>query len=290
MPGQPREALKASWESWLKEHMDSGGSVPVGNLPDGQPNADPRWRGKPRAKAPLNLGGVRGITNEAEAQQAVSKAVKNSPIVLFMKGSPAMPQCGFSARSVGILQELGVEFDAVDVMDFDNNPGVREAIKAYSGWPTIPQLFVGGELIGGADIITEMHGTGELGPRLANPSEGAKEAAGAEAKDFTGEVLLVSDNSRPTATALSTTINEAFDLKAFRLMDETAQHHGDPGAMEMGLTGESHFRLEIVAPDFEGLSPVKRQKLVYDSLAEVMPKIHALALVTRTPAEAARSL
>ncbi len=80
-------------------------------------------------------------------------------VVLFMKGQPSMPQCGFSAKAVGALQDLGVEFDHVNVLaDAD----IREGIKAYGEWPTIPQLYIDGELVGGSDIILQMAGNGEL--------------------------------------------------------------------------------------------------------------------------------
>ena len=85
--------------------------------------------------------------------------VKGSPIVLFMKGSPLFPQCGFSSRAVAILNHLGAEFDSVDVLQ---DPEVRQGIKEYSDWPTIPQLYVGGEFVGGSDIMMEMYESGEL--------------------------------------------------------------------------------------------------------------------------------
>merc|ERR1740122_777432 len=94
--------------------------------------------------------------------EAIREAVTKHPVLLFMKGTPVMPQCGFSARSVGILTSIGVPFDSVNVMDEVANPGVRDGVKEYSNWPTIPQLFVNGELIGGADIIAEMQATGQL--------------------------------------------------------------------------------------------------------------------------------
>jgi monothiol glutaredoxin len=79
--------------------------------------------------------------------------------VLFMKGTPIFPQCGFSAMVVQVLTHLGVQFKSVDVL---NEPAVREGIKQYSNWPTIPQLYVKGEFVGGCDIIREMHEAGEL--------------------------------------------------------------------------------------------------------------------------------
>jgi len=80
-------------------------------------------------------------------------------VVLFMKGQPSMPQCGFSAKAVGALQDLGVEFDHVNVLA---DAEIREGIKAYGEWPTIPQLYIDGELVGGSDIILQMAGNGEL--------------------------------------------------------------------------------------------------------------------------------
>lgn len=87
-------------------------------------------------------------------------------IVLFMKGQPQMPQCGFSAKAAGILNGLGVEFAHVDVL---SDPDIREGIKVYGNWPTIPQLYIGGELVGGSDIIEEMANSGELNEALGLP-------------------------------------------------------------------------------------------------------------------------
>jgi monothiol glutaredoxin len=103
------------------------------------------------------------VTPKEEILEQIREAVGKTPVVLFMKGTPSFPQCGFSARAVQVLQEYGVEFRAVDVLE---NPLVREAIKEFSDWPTIPQLYVGGELVGGSDILVEMHENGELEPLL----------------------------------------------------------------------------------------------------------------------------
>lgn len=94
-----------------------------------------------------------------DVQARIDAVVKNNPVVLFMKGSPLFPQCGFSSRAVAILQHLGVEFESVDVLQ---DQGIRQGIKAYSDWPTIPQLYVGGEFVGGSDIMMEMYESGEL--------------------------------------------------------------------------------------------------------------------------------
>jgi len=94
-----------------------------------------------------------------DVQQLIKQTVESNDIVLFMKGSPQFPQCGFSGRAVQILQACGAEFAAVDVLSDD---GIREGIKQYSKWPTIPQLYVKGEFLGGSDILMEMYENGEL--------------------------------------------------------------------------------------------------------------------------------
>lgn len=94
-----------------------------------------------------------------DVQARIDGLVKASPVVLFMKGTPLFPQCGFSSRAVAILNHLGVEFESVDVLQ---DQGVRQGIKAYSDWPTIPQLYVNGEFVGGSDIMMEMYESGEL--------------------------------------------------------------------------------------------------------------------------------
>ena len=93
-------------------------------------------------------------------QEFIKEQVSKNPIVLYMKGSPDFPQCGFSANVVGILRACGVEdFYAVNVLE---NPDIRQGIKEYANWPTIPQLYVGGEFVGGSDIMREMFEAGEL--------------------------------------------------------------------------------------------------------------------------------
>jgi len=98
------------------------------------------------------------MTDEATAR--IDAAVKGSDVLLFMKGTPLFPQCGFSSRAIAILERLGVEYQTVDVLQ---DQGVRQGIKAYSDWPTIPQLYVKGEFVGGSDIMMEMYESGELG-------------------------------------------------------------------------------------------------------------------------------
>ena len=98
-----------------------------------------------------------------EIKEKISKAVEENSVMLFMKGSPDFPQCGFSGRVVQILEACGAEFSSADVL---MDPELREGIKAYSNWPTIPQLYIQGELIGGSDIVMEMHENGELKKKI----------------------------------------------------------------------------------------------------------------------------
>ncbi len=92
-------------------------------------------------------------------RQRIDEAIRRDDVVLFMKGTPTFPQCGFSAVVVQILQHMGVPFRAYDVLP---DPELRQGIKEYTNWPTIPQLYVKGEFIGGCDIVREMFETGEL--------------------------------------------------------------------------------------------------------------------------------
>ncbi len=96
-------------------------------------------------------------------REAITEALAEHRVILFMKGTPEAPACGFSARTVAMLQELGTPFAAVDVLP---DPRIRQELSAISNWPTIPQLFVGGELLGGCDIVTEMYESGELAQAL----------------------------------------------------------------------------------------------------------------------------
>jgi monothiol glutaredoxin len=97
--------------------------------------------------------------SEKPTNDRIQQEVNDNDIVLFMKGSPVFPQCGFSAAVVQVLSELNVKFKGIDVLE---DPSVRQGIKEFSNWPTIPQLYVKGEFVGGCDIIREMHDTGEL--------------------------------------------------------------------------------------------------------------------------------
>jgi monothiol glutaredoxin len=113
----------------------------------------------------------------------IQNAISSNPVLLFMKGTPDQPMCGFSARTVAILQSLGRPFAAIDILP---DPRIRQELSAVSNWPTIPQLFVDGELVGGCDIVTEMYQSGEL-----------QQVLGVDAGETAGEVPA----SEPTASA-----------------------------------------------------------------------------------------
>ena len=94
-----------------------------------------------------------------EVQSKIKDQIKDNPILIYMKGSPYEPQCGFSARTVQALIECEAEFSYVDVL---SNPDVRQNLPIVSEWPTFPQLYIGGELVGGCDIVTQLHASGDL--------------------------------------------------------------------------------------------------------------------------------
>jgi monothiol glutaredoxin len=110
------------------------------------------------------------MSDENPIRDAIQTAIKDHEVILFMKGTPEAPRCGFSARTVAALDTVGKEFAAVDILP---DPRIRQELSAISGWPTIPQLFIKGELVGGSDIVMEMHESGELAEAL-----GVEAAAG----------------------------------------------------------------------------------------------------------------
>src|SRR4051812_5856958 len=101
----------------------------------------------------------------SDSTTRIADLVKKDEVVLFMKGTPLFPQCGFSSRAIAILDRLGVDYESVDVLQ---DQGVRQGIKAFSDWPTIPQLYVKGEFVGGSDIMMEMYESGELAELLSD--------------------------------------------------------------------------------------------------------------------------
>ena len=131
----------------------------------------------PIRTAPLSTGTVRPPSppDEEEREEAsprgaksaaefIEETIKGNAVVLFLKGSPTSPQCGFSASAAGILTSYGKPYAHVNVLA---DPDIRDGVKQYSSWPTIPQIFIGGELVGGSDILRQLHESGELKELLA---------------------------------------------------------------------------------------------------------------------------
>jgi len=126
-------------------------------------------------------------------RSVIAKTIRENQVLLFMKGTPEQPACGFSARTVSTLQALDVPFAAVDILP---DPRIRQELSALSNWPTIPQLFVAGELIGGCDIVMEMYESGELAQTLGveAPAETAPERAPEAAAGGLGPAPLGIEN------------------------------------------------------------------------------------------------
>jgi monothiol glutaredoxin len=116
--------------------------------------------------------------SENPVRDAIQDAIRDHEVILFMKGTPEQPMCGFSARTTAALEALGAEYAAVDILP---DPRIRQELSALSNWPTIPQLFVRGELVGGCDIVTEMYESGELAQVMGvqPPSDAPAEAPAA---------------------------------------------------------------------------------------------------------------
>ncbi len=110
----------------------------------------------------------------SDVNTRIQAEIESQPVVLFMKGTPLFPQCGFSSRAVAILDHLGVQYESVDVLQ---DMEIRQSIKSYSDWPTIPQLYVKGEFVGGCDIAREMFQAGELQQLFAEKGIALKQSA-----------------------------------------------------------------------------------------------------------------
>jgi monothiol glutaredoxin len=108
-----------------------------------------------------------------QIREAIQSAISENPVILFMKGTPDQPMCGFSARTVAILQHVGTPFAAVNILP---DPRIRQELSGLSNWPTIPQLFIDGEFVGGCDIVTEMYESGELQTALGVEDLGGEAA------------------------------------------------------------------------------------------------------------------
>lgn len=142
----------------MEEHIKATGKVPPGNE-----SGNATWiRQAPKKKADLRLTPGRHVQLTVPLEELIDRLVKENKVVAFIKGSRSAPLCGFSQRVVGILENQGVDYESVDVLDEEHNPGLRETLKSYSNWPTFPQIFVNGELVGGYDILSSMYEKGEL--------------------------------------------------------------------------------------------------------------------------------
>ncbi|KAL0037604.1 hypothetical protein WJX77_004510 [Trebouxia sp. C0004] len=160
VPDPTKENLTAAWKQWIQSAVEANGAIPPGNAP----GAQQQWvRKAPRAKPELKLTPGKGIQDlTCSVEDLLDSVVKSNKVVAFIKGTRTQPQCGFSYKVLTMLNEARTDYEVINVLDEQYNPGVREAIKSYSQWPTIPQLYVKGEFVGGADIVEEMNEKGEL--------------------------------------------------------------------------------------------------------------------------------
>ncbi|XP_074573031.1 monothiol glutaredoxin-S12, chloroplastic [Curcuma longa] len=156
-----RNVLTSAWKSWLEEHIAASGKVPPGNQ-----SGNNTWVRRPQKKPDLRLTPGRNVQLTVPLEQLIDLLVKEKKVVAFIKGSRSAPLCGFSQKVIGILESHGIDFESVDVLDEEYNNGLRETLKSYSNWPTFPQVFVNGELVGGCDIISSMAEKGELAELL----------------------------------------------------------------------------------------------------------------------------
>src|SRR5262244_478818 len=131
------------------------------------------WRCRHPHRRHSNFERDREMTNNPVIQR-IQQDITDNEVVLYMKGTPVFPQCGFSAAVVQVLSELGVKFKGIDVL---SDPALRQGIKDFSNWPTIPQLYVKGELVGGCDIVREMFQSGELQELLSSRGVTTTQAA-----------------------------------------------------------------------------------------------------------------
>ncbi|KAI0565081.1 Glutaredoxin [Gracilaria domingensis] len=150
---QQKEALGDLAEQWVITHSQHGPGIPPGNS-----DAAPEWR---MERKPEDIYFSDNAQLEMVAGE-IEDIIRDNDVVLFMKGTRRMPRCGFSAAVVAMLQSMTDEFVCVDCLNEERNMGLRGAIKEYSKWPTIPQLYVRGEFVGGHDIVQDMMGSGEL--------------------------------------------------------------------------------------------------------------------------------
>ena len=166
MVGAGKEELTDAWRTWIESAVEVVGDIPSGNKPGA---TDWTQRKRRVAKQEIKLTPGKGLDDlTCSIEDLIDQVVKTNKCVAFVKGTRYEPACGFSYKVLSMLTEVnGTDFEVVNVLDEVYNPGLREAIKAYSQWPTIPQVYIDGEFVGGADIVEEMHGSGELAGLLS---------------------------------------------------------------------------------------------------------------------------
>lgn len=184
-------------------------------------------------------------------EDKIRKQLADNPIILYMKGVPSAPQCGFSAKVVGILNDIGIPFAFVDVLAA---PFIREKLPKISHWPTYPQLFVNGELIGGCDIVESMHNDGSLLPVLKNAS------VKTETAETSGDGITTKEVEQLIKSSFADAVIE--------------------------IDGEGcNLAITVVSEAFTGLTLVKQQQGVMSALADALAsgRLHAVSLKTLTP-------
>lgn len=143
----------------MEEHIASTGKVPPGN----EQGVTSWTEKKPRlSKQDIWLTPGPNVKLNITLEELIDKVIKGNKVVAFIKGSRTAPQCGFSHRVLTILNEHGIDYESVNVLDEEHNSGLREALKVYSQWPTIPQIYANGEFVGGADILDELATNGKI--------------------------------------------------------------------------------------------------------------------------------
>ena len=184
-------------------------------------------------------------------EQKIQKQLADNPIIIYMKGVPTNPQCGFSAKSVGILDATHIPYAYINVLEA---PFIREKLPSISRWPTFPQLFVNGELVGGCDIIDEMSNNGSLLPLL--------KSGVAKSEEVASDVLSISEVAQFVQQGLSDA--------------------------EVMIDGEGcDLLITVISSQFVDLSLVKKQQLVLATLKEPLAsgKLHAVSVKAYTPEE-----
>eukprot|EP00879_Flechtneria_rotunda_P030673 GHRR01033339.1.p1 GENE.GHRR01033339.1~~GHRR01033339.1.p1 ORF type:complete len:214 (+),score=52.41 GHRR01033339.1:77-718(+) len=148
--------------TWHACAVAETGSIPPGNAP-----GETKWQNRTAARPKADIKLTAGKAINVPIETLIDQVVKGNKVVAFVKGTRSAPQCGFSYKMLTILNELKTDYEVVNVLDDFYNPGLREAIKQYSQWPTIPQLYINGEFIGGSDIVEQMQASRELQQVLA---------------------------------------------------------------------------------------------------------------------------